>query len=74
MKAVLEFDLDSFEDRENHRVALNGLQYKLIIEEFFDHIRQMSKYDSSLNESQLDLLERLRDKLAEIKNQRIENE
>lgn len=66
MKAIFEFTLpEEIEEFERFNQA-NDMSSAL--SEFANYMRSMSKYDDSLNESQYDLLEKLREKYYEILN------
>lgn len=64
MKATLEFNLP--EETEDHNTALNGWRYKAAIDDIFQALRSMSKYDDSLSESDHVILEKIREKFTEI--------
>ena len=42
-KVILEFNLP--EDRDDFDLALNGWKYKSVIEEFYQSLRKLSKYE-----------------------------
>jgi len=45
MKAVLEFDLETQEDRYEHDCAINGTKYKLALIDLDNKLRSLVKYD-----------------------------
>jgi len=45
MRAYLSFDLEKPEDRESFQDAQKGSQYKWCLDEIFNKLRSMSKYE-----------------------------
>lgn len=64
MKAILEFNLDDVEDAENHRVALAGTNYWLIISEMLNQFRKVIKYSG--DEKQVTVAEEWRKVLLDL--------
>jgi hypothetical protein len=46
MKAILEFNMP--EDREDHKYALHGIEYAIILEELDNWLRNMFKYEDKV--------------------------
>lgn len=65
MKAILQFDLNNPEDAYDHKVALNGSNYKLVIAGTCDYIRGMLKYEQ-LTDEQIHTLEAVRRKINDL--------
>lgn len=73
MKAILEFDLNDFEngDRSNFEDAVNGTKWKLAMWELDQWLRAQYKYmpDTEYNEAAYEAYEKSREKLREILNE-----
>lgn len=69
-KVSLRFDMSKPEDREEYYACFNGPNYKRIIDEFYEYIRQESKYN---NKDSL-TIEEIREKLNELRKEHLENE
>jgi hypothetical protein len=63
MKATLEFD-----EEDDLRTALDGYKWKLVVWDLDQEMRRLLKYDETLTGDQYDIVEKLREKLHEIKN------
>lgn len=66
MKMIMEFNLP--EDQEEMTTAMNGMKYRISIEEFENHMRSRLKYGHLTAEETL-ILEDLRSKFFEILHQ-----
>jgi hypothetical protein len=67
MKAILEFTIP--EDSQEHQDALKGADWKWVISDLFDYLRNQIKHaDNSAEEYRT--FERVRDRLAEILDER----
>ena len=49
MKAILEFDLDDFEDRNSHKRAINATNAYLALYKIDDMLRRIVKYDEDIS-------------------------
>jgi hypothetical protein len=63
MKATITFD-----EEEDLRTALDGYKWKLVAWDLDQEMRRLLKYDESLTGDQYDIVDKLREKLHEIKN------
>lgn len=70
MKAILEFNMDEFEDVVAHKRATKALDVLLVLYDFDQHLRSELKYNETLTDEQYEKLDKLRDKLYEIMNER----
>ena len=70
MKATLEFNMDEFEDVVAHKRAIKSLDVLLVLYDFDQHLRSELKYNENLSEEEYEKLDKLRDKLYEIMNER----
>jgi len=59
MKAILEFDLP--EDQEEHITAINGIHYKIAINNMDDYFRNRLKYEENLSVEARKTLQQSRD-------------
>ena len=65
MKAKLEFDLP--DEQDDFYLAVNGNKYRNVCWDMEQHFRDIVKYNSlKLSESQLDIVETLRDYFSEL--------
>jgi len=72
MKAILEFDLNDFDndDRLSFQDAVNGTKWKLAMWKLDQWLRSQTKYaPDDMSEDTYNTLESCRDKLREIINQ-----
>jgi len=72
MKAILEFDLNDFDndDRLSFQDAVNGTKWKLAMWKLDQWLRSQTKYaPDDMSEDTYNALESCRDKLHEIINQ-----
>ena len=70
MKAILEFNMDEFDDVVAHKRAVKSLDVLLVLYDFDQHLRSELKYNETLTDEQYEKLDKLRDKLYEIMNER----
>lgn len=70
MKATLEFNMDEFEDVVAHKRAIKSLDVLLVLYDFDQHLRSELKYNENLSEEEFEKLDKLREKLYEIMNER----
>lgn len=70
MKAILEFNMDEFDDVVAHKRATKSLDVLLVLYDFDQHLRSELKYNENLSEEEYEKLDKLRDKLYEIMNER----
>lgn len=68
MKHIIEFD--PFEDKDELHAAINGMKYKLIIDDMYCWIRQMQKYEDK-NTVEVD---EIREKLNSLKEMYFHND
>ena len=66
-KVTLEFD--PFEDREDMESAINGWKWKVLVRELDQHLRSELKYNDAITGQAYDELQKLRDKLHELKTE-----
>ncbi len=62
MKGILKFDLP--EEKIEFDNAIKGSDWKNMVFEFNQHLRSEIKYNSSLSESELEIYEKVQDKLV----------
>ena len=62
------FVVDSLEEAEEIRTAFDGYQYKLVIWDFDQHLRNEIKYNDKLPSEVAEAYEDLREKLREFLN------
>jgi hypothetical protein len=67
-KAILEFDLNETEDRNEHERMLKSLDLCLALWDMDQYLRSQTKYNESLTQEQWDILDETRTKLYEIMN------
>jgi len=67
-KAILEFDLNEPEDRNEHERMLKSLDLCLALWDMDQYLRSQTKYNESLTQEQWDVLDETRTKLYEIMN------
>lgn len=70
MKAILEFNMDEFEDVVAHKRAIKSLDVLLVLYDFDQHLRSELKYNENLTDEQYEKLDKTREKLYEIMNER----
>ena len=70
MKAILEFNMDEFEDVVAHKRAVKSLDVLLVLYDFDQHLRSELKYNENLTDEQYEKLDKVREKLYEIMNER----
>lgn len=63
MKAILEFNLP--EDEYNHECAMNGIHYKIVLDDMDTYFRGRLKYEDLPNEVR-DALQAARDHLHQL--------
>lgn len=63
MKAILEFNLP--EEAEDHLHALNGIKYKIALDELDEWLRKLSKYEDKRGVKIDDVREKLRELSAD---------
>ena len=67
MKAILKYNLP--EEKEDFDLAMNGSNYMCVIHDLEQHLRAIYKYNGDNYSSEiLDFVEKLREKLYEIKS------
>jgi len=66
-KVTLEFD--PFEDREDMESAINGWKWKMLVWDLDQHLRSELKYNDAITGQAYDELQKLRDKLHELKTE-----
>ena len=70
MKALLEFDLDNPDDRIKHLVAIKSQDLLYVICDYFNHLRNIIKYNSDkLPEELIETYISERDTLFKILNE-----
>jgi hypothetical protein len=65
-KVILEFD--PFEDKYEMESALNGAKWRGLLWDLDQYLRSELKYNDKLNEEAYDAVEKIREKLHELKN------
>ena len=70
MKAILEFNMDEFDDMVAHKRAVKSLDVLLVLYDFDQHLRSELKYNENLTDEQYEKLDKTREKLYEIMNER----
>jgi hypothetical protein len=64
-KVILEFD--SVEEQNDIKSALDGYKWKLVVDDFDNHLRSIVKYEKdNPTEEQMDLADKLRETLRDI--------
>lgn len=63
MKATIEFNLP--EENEEFNNAINGVKYKIIVQDIMNNLRSKLKYEE-LKEEEYDLYEKLREEFFDI--------
>jgi hypothetical protein len=66
MKAILEFNMDDGEDRDNFDNAVNGWKWKQAVWEIDQWLRSEVKYNDNLSEEQYKIYDSTRDKIRDI--------
>ena len=64
MKALLEFDLP--EEQDEHRVALDGVKWRAVVNDIANKMRSALKYDDDLTPESSACLENLREELFQL--------
>jgi hypothetical protein len=70
MKAILEFDLDNFEERLEHKRAISATDAYLALNEIQQYLRSIRKY-SELEEKQREFFNTIDDKILDIINDHV---
>jgi hypothetical protein len=65
-KVILEFD--PFEDKYEMESALNGIKWRSLVWDLDQYLRSELKYNDKLNGEAYDAVEKIREKLHELKN------
>ena len=65
-KVILEFD--PFEDKYEMESALNGAKWRGLLWDLDQYLRSELKYNDKLNGEAYDAVEKIREKLHELKN------
>jgi len=66
-KVILEFD--PWDDRGAMEDALNGAKWKMLVWDLDQHLRSELKYNDAITGQAYDELQKLRDKLHELKTE-----
>ena len=66
--ALMKYDLDNIDDKQDHLRALKATQLCISIWEIDQHLRALIKYDEKLTNEVETALQDVRDKLREILN------
>jgi hypothetical protein len=69
-KAILEFDLNEPDDRDEHNRMLRSLDIVLVLWDIDQYLRSQTKYNENLTQEQWDALDQTRTKFYEIMNER----
>lgn len=69
MKAILEFDLDDFDDTENFAICSKAKDYQICLLEFREYLRYHYKH-SNLSSEIIDEIESIKEKLFELMDER----
>jgi len=67
MKAILEFQLP--EDQEQHRQSIDGMNWALSMWDLEQFIRNERKYNDKLTDIELDVYEKVSNRIVEIMNE-----
>ena len=65
-KAILEFDMSNFEDTIAFKQATAALDALGALWDIEQELRSLYKYDDTLSQEQLDIIEKIRDKVTTI--------
>lgn len=66
-KIILEFD--PTEDREEMETAINGWKWKMLVWDLDQHLRSELKYNGNITDEACEVLEKIREKLHELKSE-----
>lgn len=70
-KAILEFDLNEPDDREEHKRMLKSLDIMLVLWDYDNYLRGQLKYnEDGLTDQQYEVLEKARKEFYDILNKR----
>ena len=69
-KAILEFDLNESEDRDEHTRMMKSLDILMVMWDYDQYLRTQIKYNEKLTQEQHDVFQEARDKFYEIMNDR----
>ena len=69
-KAILEFDLNEPDDRDEHNRMIRSLDILLALWDIDQYLRSQTKYNENLTQEQWDTLDQTRTKFYEIMNER----
>jgi len=70
-KAILEFDLNEPDDREEHKRMLKSLDIMLVLWDIDNYLRSQLKYnEDGLTDQQYEVLEKARSEFYDILNKR----
>jgi len=63
-KVILEFD--SFEEKDDIDMAINGYKYRLVLWDLDQHLRSETKYNDNLDDKTYEAYDNVRNKIREI--------
>jgi len=63
-KVILEFD--SFEEKDDIDMAINGYKYRLALWDLDQHLRSETKYNDKLDDKTYEAYDNVRNKIREI--------
>jgi hypothetical protein len=66
-KVTLEYDFN--EEREDMESAINGWKWKMLVWDLDQHLRSELKYNDKLTGEVYEAVEKIREKLHELKNE-----
>ena len=69
-KAILEFDLNEFDDRVEHARMIKSLDILMMMHEYDQYLRSETRYNEKLTQEEHDVLQLARDKFYELMNAR----
>ena len=69
-KAILEFDLNEPDDRDEHTLMLRSLDLCLVLWDMDQYLRTQIKYNDNLTDGEYKAFDEARTKLYEIMNER----
>ena len=69
-KAILEFDLNESEDRDEHARMMKSLDILMVMWDYDQYLRTQVKYNENLTQEQHDVFQEARDKFYELMNDR----
>ncbi len=66
MKAILEYDLNDFDERREHMIALRGRDMLSVLYELSNHLRWEIRKNEANSEEEVATYEKIQDKFYEL--------